>query len=458
MSSDTTPARPGVRAGRPLRTSFRPSGGILLPGAGAGRPSRTELPRWPLTAMFAAFPLWWALGLAEMAWIPLAGAMAVLMVRRGGMRAPRGFGVWLLFLVLVGASVVGVDTSGRLIGFAYRGLQYLAVTIAFLYVYNARRTVTVDWLLGLLTLFWLYVVAGGWLGVVAPEFSFRTPLGYLLPQALQANEVVGEMVVRRATQWNPDSWIALDPRPAAPFLYTNGWGGAYSMLLPLVLTRLARMPRDGRFLALLAAVPVSFVPAFLTLNRGMFIGLGIAALYGGTLLLASGRARAVAGLAAASVAALGAASALGVWDRLLGRVESSSSTEDRANLYEETLTRTLRSPLFGYGAPRPSWTEGAPSAGTQGHVWTVMFSHGLPALALFLGALLWLVWATGRARTPGTIAVHVIQVVLLVEVFYYGVLPHGLMLALLPAAAILPHDSVHAVHPSGTPSSPRRLS
>ena len=453
MSSDLSSS--GERAAVTVSHSA-PAGFPESLAADGVRPG-TELPRWPLAAMFAAFPLWWALGFAEMAWIPIAGTMAVLMARHGSVRVPRGLGVWLLFLVVMCVSVIGIDTSGRLIGFVYRALQYLAVTVAFLYVYNARRTITIDWLLGLMTVFWLYVVAGGWLGVIAPEFSFRTPLGYLLPRGLQANEVVGEMVVRRATQWNPDSWIVLDPRPAAPFLYTNGWGNAYSMLLPLVLARLGRMPRDGRFAMLLVAVPVSFVPAFLTLNRGMFIGLGVAALYGALLLLASGRLRAVAGIAAAAAAALGAASALDVWDRLLGRVESSSSTEDRANLYEETLVRTLQSPLFGYGAPRPSWTEGAPSAGTQGHVWTVMFSHGIPALALFLAALLWLAWATARARTTGAIAVHIVQVVLLVEVFYYGVLPHGLMLAFLPAAAVLPHAPARPDRPPVPLSSHRRL-
>lgn len=420
------------------------------PAAAALRRSALpDLPRWPLTAMLAAFPLWWVLGAAEMMWLPLAGAMVVLMARRGGIRVPRGFGLWLLFLVLMLVSVIGIDTSGRLIGFVYRALQYLTVTVVFVYVYNARRTITIDDVLRLLTLFWLYVVAGGWLGVIAPEFAFRTPLGYVLPGALQANELVGEMVVRRATQWNPEAWTLLDPRPSAPFLYTNGWGNAYSLLLPPVLARLARMPRDFRFVLLLAAVPVSFVPAFLTLNRGMFIGLGVAAVYGGLRLLAAGRWRAVLALTTACAAGLVAASAMDVWSRLLGRVESSSSTEDRANLYDETLQRTLMSPLFGYGAPRPSWTEGAPSAGTQGHIWMVMFSHGLPAAALFLGALAWLAAATWRARTPAALAVHVIQVVLLVEVFYYGVLPHGLLLVMLTAAAVLPAPDTGTPPPGG---------
>lgn len=405
------------------------------------RPTRGELPTWPLTAMFAPFPLWWVSGLAELVWIPLAGIMAILLARRGDVRIPRGFGVWLLFLVMVAISVIGIDTAGRLIGFVLRAAQYLAVTVAFVYVFNARRMITPQWILGLLTIFWLYVVAGGMLGIVAPEFSFRTPLAIIVPDGLQSNEMINEMIVRRTTQWNPDAWTALDPRPSAPFLYTNGWGLAYSMLLPLVIEYAYRMRRDLRFVGLLLVLPISIVPAVLTLNRGMFLGLSIAAIYAVLRAVAAGRGRAFLGLVAVSGAGLISAVALGAADRVLGRVETSSSTEDRANLYEETLVRALSSPLFGFGAPRPSWTEGAPSAGTQGHVWMVVFSHGFPALAFFLAALAWFAWRTARAQRGRISAIHIVQVVLLVEVFYYGALPNGFMLAFLPAAAILPHDT-----------------
>lgn len=207
--------------------------------------SRSTLPRWPFTAMLAFFPLWWVLGFAEMAWIPLAGCMLVLMIRRGGIQVPRGFAIWLLFVVLMCASVIGIDTSGRLIGFVYRALLYIAITIVFVYIYNARETLTLRYVLGVFTLFWLWAVLGGFAGIVAPEFSFRTPMSYVLPQGLQANELIGEMVVRRLTQYNPDSWLALDPRPSAPFLYTNGWGNVYSITLPMVVAYLTVIPRGG---------------------------------------------------------------------------------------------------------------------------------------------------------------------------------------------------------------------
>ncbi|TFB16941.1 O-antigen ligase domain-containing protein [Microbacterium sp. 3H14] len=385
--------------------------------------------------MLAFFPLWWVLGFAEMAWIPLAGCMAVLMIRRGGIQVPRGFSIWLLFIVLMCASVIGIDTSGRLIGFVYRALLYIAITIVFIYVYNARETLTLRYMLGVFTLFWLWAVLGGFAGIVAPEFSFRTPLSYVLPQGLQANELIGEMVVRRLTQYNPDSWLALDPRPSAPFLYTNGWGNVYSITLPMVVAYLTVIPRGRRFWLLILAIPLSLIPAFLTLNRGMFIGLAVAAAYLFVRFVLAGRLRAVALLSVIGIIAGIAAVALDVGSKLTDRVETSSSTEDRANLYEETFVRTLHSPLFGYGAPRPSFTDGAPSAGTQGHLWMVMFSHGFPALICFMAALAWMFFATIRGRSTAMLILNTVQLVILVEVFFYGVLPNGLILT-FPAAAL----------------------
>ncbi|WP_018154890.1 O-antigen ligase family protein [Demetria terragena] len=409
----------------------------------------TALPRWPIAAMFVPFGLWWVLGLAEMAWIPIAGAMAMLLVRRGQVRLPRGSGVLLLFLALMTVSVIGIDAPGRLVGFTFRALQYFAIATAFVYVYNARREIGVTWLLGVLTTFWLWVVAGGFLGLLAPLLSFRTPLGLVLPASIQANELVQEMVMRRTTQWNPGSWVDSGPRPSAPFLYTNGWGSAYSLLLPLVIAYAMRIPHNRKWIGLLVLIPLSAIPAVLTLNRGMFVGLTVAALWVALRLAAAGRARAVLTLGAGAGVGILVGWLLGAADRLSQRLATSSSTEDRANLYAEAITRTLQSPLFGYGAPRPSYSEGAPSVGTQGQVWMVLFSHGYLALAVFLAGLVLLIVGTWRWQIHGAagLAINAVQVALLVEAFFYGLLPTPLTVALIAAAVVLPRTGVPEAPP-----------
>lgn len=401
---------------------------------------RSQLPRWPLVAAFALYPLWWVLGLGSIAWIPLGACMAVLLARRGGVRMPTGLGIWFLFLLLMCVSVIGLDSPGRLIGFIYRALLYASVTTVFIYVYNARELLTARYVLGLVTVFWAFAVAGGYAGIFFPTFSFRTPFGLIVPSSLEANELVGEMVVRRMTQYNPDSWLALEPRPSAPFLYTNQWGNVYSLCLPMVVAyaRELVLGKDlKKALAVSCVLLLSLVPALLTLNRGMFLGIAVAVAYVLVRFMLAGRLGQVAWIMAFGGVTGGVVVWLGVGSRLEERTTTSSSTEDRASLYRETLDRTLDSPLFGYGAPRPSVTEGLPSAGTQGHIWMVMFSHGLPALAIFLLALVWFVFATARVRNTSQLLVHAVQVVILTEVLYYGVLPNGLILSFTAAALLL---------------------
>ena len=182
---------------------------------------------------------------------------------------------------------------------------------------------------------------------------------------------------------------------------------------------------------------MSFVPAFLTLNRGMFLGLALALVYVAIRLVMRGNGKALLGLLGLVALVAVAFATLPVAERLSHRVQASSSTADRANLYQETIQRTLESPVFGYGGPRPSETKGAPSVGTQGQVWMVMFSHGLPGVALFMG---WLVWAYVRSireRDPTGMALNTVLLVVIAESLYYGIMTTGLAVAMIAAALTL---------------------
>lgn len=396
--------------------------------------AQRRLPRWPFAALFALFPVWWLLGLGEAAWIALAAVMLGCLLWRGRIRMPRGFAIWLMFLVWMGVSVIEIDTPDRLLGFVYRALLYLTVTVIFLYVYNAHDSLSPRYVMGVLTVFWLIVIAGGYVGIFFPVLTIQTPLGLVMPPSIASNDLVQDMVVRRVSQYNPDGWAKLDPRPSAPFLYTNGWGNAYSMLSPIVIAYLVEVRRERRFWWLLAAIPVSLVPAFLTLNRGMFLGLGLALVYVAVRLFMRGNVKALLGLIGLAVVVVVAFATLPIAERLTHRVEASPSTSDRANLYEETFERALEAPVFGYGAPRPSEKAGAPSAGTQGQLWMVLFSHGFPGAALFMG---WLVWAyirSIRERDPASLALNAVLLVVVVESLYYGIMTAGLAIAMIAAA------------------------
>src|SRR5947199_224934 len=88
----------------------------------AGRSSRPLLPSgWLFYALFAGFPVWWALGLGSFIWPIMAVPMALwLLARRRDLVVPRGFGLWVLFLVLVVASFSQLQSVNGLFTAAYR--------------------------------------------------------------------------------------------------------------------------------------------------------------------------------------------------------------------------------------------------------------------------------------------------------------------------------------------------
>lgn len=404
---------------------------------GVRRVAASELPAWPVVAMFVLFPLWWLLGLADLIWILMAVPMTLLMIRSRSIEVPRGFGLYLLFLVWVLCSGYQLERVGQAIGFSYRLALYAAGGVLLVYAYNARRWLTERLATGALTMYWLATVLGGYLALVWPGAVLRTPLSYVLPGAMLDNELVNHMVVRRMTQWNPDAWIQLDPRPSAPFLYTNNWGNVYSLLMPFVVAYLFHVRGTRRFWFVLAMVPVSLVPAFLTLNRGMFLGLGLAIAYAALRLVLMGNVRAVLALSALVVVGMSAFVVLPAQDRLEHRVTESSSTEDRASLYSQALDTVPESPILGHAVPQEAANPNLDPVGTQGQFWMIMVSHGVGALACFVG---WFVIAFVRSLRRQDITGLTANAVLLVavmELLYYGSLPYGLPIMMLAAALAL---------------------
>lgn len=406
-------------------------------GPGAGKVAASELPAWPLVTMFVLFPVWWLIGLADLIWIVMALPMLLLLRRTRAVRVPRGFGAYLLFLVWVAASALMLERPSQLIGFAYRFSLYASAAVLLVYAFNARRHLTERVVCGALTAYWGATVAGGYLALAFPGAVLRTPLSFLLPRAMIDNELVNHMVIRRMTQWNPDSWIQLDPRPSAPFLYTNNWGNVYSLLLPFVIAYLFHVRGTRRFWWVLALIPLSFVPAFLTLNRGMFLGLGVAIAYASLRLLLMGHLKAVVAILSAAVLGAGAFFLLPAQDRLEHRVTESSSTEDRASLYVQALDTIPESPLLGHAVPQQAANPNLDPVGTQGQFWMILVSHGLGALACFVG---WFVIAfvlSLRRRDVTGLVAHTVLLVATMELLYYGSLPYGLPIMMTAAALAL---------------------
>jgi hypothetical protein len=410
------------------------------------------LPRWPVRALFIAFPLWWVLGLGNLIWLLLAVPMALALIVRGRVRAPRGFGIWLLFLFWILVSALAINDI-RIVGWAFRAALYLAATVLFLYVYNApRRSLSVRTVATTMAAYWVVVVLGGYLGVLVPNGGFSTPVERLLPDGL-TTPYVRELVHPTFAQVSGVEQ-AYPPRTQAPFTYTNEWAANFAMLVPFVFIALARLRRGWFRVLLLLLLPLSLVPAFLSLNRGLLLSLALGLLYAAVRSALHGRVRVLAGVL------LVAGLAVAVAPALPRRAEQSQgeSNQTRLTLYAETVRRTADSPLIGFGAPRPSEDPSNPSAGTQGQLWMVLFSHGVPGLVFFLGWYLWVLWRSRATPTRTRLWTHVTLVIGTVLLPVYGMLPSGLAVFMVAAAVSLRERDAEPASDAGLARAPAAAS
>ena len=389
----------------------------------------SALPVWPVTVPLLTYPLWWMSGIGELALVPFAGCAAFLLMRNPWSRVPRGIGAWLVMLLWVVASLLQIDTGGRLIGAGYRLLLYAAVTVFIVYIFNVWSPRTQQRICGAMAVFLFWMTAGAIAGLLVPLFELRTPLVLLIPDALLGNELVQEMVYRRLTQYDPNAWNAdvMSPRPSFPFLYTNGWGNSYSLILPFVLLYASQAANRTRTALVLLLVVVSTVPAALTLNRGMVLGLAVGLLYFLARGVATGRRGWLVGAAVFGAFGTALLMFLPIQERLEARNASTGSTVTRLSLYEEAWERTTQSPVLGYGAPRPSIHADAPSVGTQGQFWATMFSHGFFAAIALVAWLLVVAVVSMRRADALHVACGAVAVMALTEVFYYGFIPFGFL-------------------------------
>ncbi len=406
----------------------------------AGAPRRRLGAAWPLYALFVALPLWWALGAAYFIW-PLLTAplLLTLLYRRGNVRIPPRFGVWLLFLGWMLLASVQLDDamSGAL--FMYRFSLYVSATLLFLYVYNAPRDRLPDRVVvKAMALFWAVVVVGGFVGVFLPYFSFSTPVEALLPASFLQDKTAYYFVHPAMSEVMTFLGYPVG-RPKTLFAYSNQWGAAVGLLTPFALAAVS-MSRPGglerRGLVLLLIL--SIVPITVSLNRGLWLSLGIGLLYAALRLAARGNFRAlrIGVTAAITIAAVVFATPLGglVADRL---TSEENSNKTRGTVYEATIAEVKKSPLIGYGSPRLSaFDKNLPELGTQGQLFTIVFSYGVPAMLLFTG---WFVYTFLRSRprgSPTRFFANASLLILLLELPYYNHMPTSLHVAMVAAALV----------------------
>jgi O-antigen/teichoic acid export membrane protein len=389
--------------------------------------------------LFVGFPIWWLLGISAFIWPIIAVPMAMALMWRRWARAPVVIFLWFAFTSWVLLSGLQLTSATKITTFCYRLALYAGAGIIFLYVYNLPRSRGLDAkVLRILTIFWMIVVAGGYAGILLRAHTFTPPIDHVLPQGLRNQPFVQELVQPVFAEMQGFLGHPI-PRPAAPFAYTNNWGGTIAVLTPVAIAAAAAAGRGPRRKLIIAVLAAALVPMVFSLNRGMFLSLAVAIVYVALRLALRGRLGSLV-----SVIALTALLVIVVAMTPLGHLVTGSfsgthghSNATRLSLYQQATAGANASPVFGHGEPQPvtgSVLTGTPAVGTQGQLWMVLYSNGYPAAVFFIAFFVGVLWQTRRARGTVGLWLHTVSLVALVQIPVYGWLPAELQVVMVVAA------------------------
>ncbi|MFI7618136.1 hypothetical protein ACIBP6_43645 [Nonomuraea terrae] len=397
---------------------------------------------WPIAALLIGYPVWWALGFGGLSVIVVAVPMAVVLWRRRPIRVPRGFGLWALLLAgyLISGLMLaesppgtyGELSAGRVIGYLMRLALYTSVVVMMLYLGNlTERELPQLRLVRMLGVLFVTTVAGGLLGVFFPAFSYTAPVQLLLPDWIGGNPFVQNLIQPTAAQTQKVLGYAA-PRPEAPYEWANAWGSNASVLLVWFVIGWWVYGRTRHKVFATVVLALAAIPVVYSLNRGLWIGLGLAVLY--LIVRVGGRTRI---LTCGLVATAALAFVLSPLASLVAqRLDRPHSNDIRAFTVSATLAAATHSPVIGYGNTRNAtgnhrsittgktpWcpTCGHPPLGGDGQLWLLIITQGFTGALLYAGFFLGAIRRHWRDRSPiGLAGVFVMGLVLLYMFIYDG--------------------------------------
>ena len=427
-------------------------------------------PGWPLFCATALFLLWWVLGLGSFVFVIFAIPMAIDLLRRDRVLVPPWFGLWLLFLIwsIAGFVVIGADAPNTLpVHFSHgipsiglRTLQYLAATIVLLYVGNLSeddvpRIKVVRWLGAL----FVTALFGGFVALAKPGISFTSPIEHVLPHAIKANQNVDALFHPAVAQVMSVIGTA-DVRPKMPFEYTNAWGNNLSVLLLwFVVAALVYGKARTRLLGI-GVLAISIVPIIYSLNRGLWIGLMLAAIYVAVRLAVRGKLLMLGLLVLGGVLIAGSFLVTPLGSIVSARLNEGHSNQVRESLTQDAIHGALNSPVLGWGTTRDGvgsessiavgQTADCPrcgnrTIGSNGQLWNVLFSQGFVGAGLFVGFLALTLWQYRHDVTPIGLAGQSVVLLSLLYMFVYVGISSSLSIMMLSIGLLWRNAQAHRV-------------
>ncbi len=427
-------------------------------------------PAWPLVALLAGWPLWWALGLvgyiAVLLAIPMGWRMYIWTAREGRrIRLPPGFGLWLLYLLVAFAGVAMLklnapDTlpggvfSHKLASWALRAVTYVAVTIILLYAGNLTESELsrkrLAWLLGLVA---VYTLLFGLAAIADPSFQFTSPLAKLVPNSIQRADVTIYAELHPA--FSQKQSFGGTGRIAAPFTYSNGWGDNLAILLPWLIVGWCLLGTRRHRRIGIAMVAISIVPVIFSFDRGLWVGLVLAAGYMAVRLAAKNPKLLLAFVGALMVVAIVVA-ATPLLGLITARLNRGSSDAGRTNQAVVAIKGALTSPVLGYGDTRREQGAsnsiaigksascadcGNNSIGAHGQLWLLLFANGIVGTAFYLGFFGYGIWRFRRDKTPYGLAGVLVLLLSFVFSFVYEAVGPTLSFTMLAYVLLWRNDT-----------------
>jgi O-antigen ligase len=388
------------------------------------RPGERSLldPAWPVALLTLWMPVAYFLGLSALVWILPAFAFGIPMLLRRSLRVPGMILPLAAIAVWIPLTALELPDLGSVPIFAYRWLLWVSAVVVMLWLCNTPTPkVPTKRIVDMLAFLWIVLVAFGYLAILMPAFEAPSLVQRFMPAGIVSNAFIYDLTVVRFAELQV-FLTGTVPRPAAPMAYTNGWGSTMGLLLPFFIISWLNAPSQMRRTRGWIIAAAAVVPIAVSTNRGMWLSIAVALMYYSFRRLIKGDARPMFGIAVLGALAITAVLFTpldGFVSARLSGAESSNST--REDVYQAAWSGTQDSPLLGHAAPVP--TDEGPPIGTHGLVWYVMFSHGLPGLAMLIVALGALFACTAIARTPTALWAHIVILICITQIPYYGLLP-----------------------------------
>jgi O-antigen ligase len=272
----------------------------------------------------------------------------------------------------------------------------------------------------------------------------------VLPHGVRSNYYVKQLVHPGFAQVQ-DVLGHTSPRPKAPFAYTNSWGNNISLLLIwFVVGYWIKGSRRSKYVVL-AVGCVAAIPIIYSLNRGVWIGLGLTLLFLTCKLASRGKF----GLLAAVMAIVAVGAAVFAFTPLNSivtqRLSHGQSNSIRSSLDRQAFDAAVKSPIVGWGTTRsalgsptsigigktPSCpTCGNAPIGSTGEIWAVLIANGFVGAILFLGFPLLVAWRYRSDDRPEAVASRLILYLVPFYSLFYAELPTALSLTFISMAML----------------------